>query len=241
MNGCSRGQGVGSVVAASEDNLLGIGLYTPAEAALYARVSTRLLMRWLYGSAAGEPVLRPQLAGQDHQLVTFLDFVQAMAIRAVRLEHKVPLAKIRQAIEHAENVYGLPYPFARRHVTYLFGSELVIKLREDEYVQVSGKSAQNRLITKVAEFYMTDLAFNQEGLADLYRPFVYRNCRVSLNPRVRLGEPLVESCGYSAQALWQAFRAEGSLDAAAEVCGVTTDEVEAACRYYDQILGSVAA
>jgi hypothetical protein len=32
---------------------LGLGMYTPAEAAMYARVSTQLMSRWIHGSAAG--------------------------------------------------------------------------------------------------------------------------------------------------------------------------------------------
>jgi uncharacterized protein (DUF433 family) len=231
-----------AVVAAVQDDLLGIGLYTPAEAALYARVPTTLLTRWLYGSAAGDAVLRPQRGGQDAERhVSFLDFVQALAIRAVRQEHKISLGKIRQAIQKAEQKHGLPYPFARQHVTYLLGDELIIKLRDDEYVQASGKHVDNRIIRQIAEFYMIDLSFSQKGLAELYRPFRLQDCRVILNPQVRFGEPLIESCGYSAYALWQSFRAEGSIEAAADVCGVTAIEVETACRYYDQILGRAAA
>lgn len=225
------------MVAASK-NWLGIGLYTPAEAALYARVSPRLLVRWLYGSRVGDPVLRPELAGEPERLVTFLDFVQALAVRAVRVQHRVPLRKIRQAIDTAENHYDVTYPFAREHVTYLFGSDLIIKLGDDRYVQVSGKGARNRLIAKVAEFYMKDLTFNREGLAERYRAFVWARYEVAMDPRVRFGEPIVTSCGYSAQALWDAHKSEGSVEAAAKVYGVKPGEVEAACRYFDHVLGN---
>jgi uncharacterized protein (DUF433 family) len=226
------------MIAASSE-LLGIGLYTPEEASLYARVSARMLRRWLYGTSAGEPVIRPQLiAAQEQDLVTFLDFVQAMAIRAVRLIHRVPLQKIRQAIEQAENEYGKSYPFARRHTTYLFGSELVIKLGKDEYVQASGKGARNRMIAKVVELYMEDLGFNPDGLAEAYRAFVWGGYEVKMNPQVRFGEPLIPSCGYSARALWEAYQSEGSLEATAEAYGVELGEVEVACRYFDHVLGA---
>jgi uncharacterized protein (DUF433 family) len=228
------------MVAASSE-LLGVGLYTPEEAALYARVSSRMMTRWLYGSAVGEAVMRPQIEDQQERLVTFLDFVQTLAVRAVRLDHRVPLQKIRHAIEKAEREYDVPYPLARMHTTYLLGTELVIKLREDEYVQLSGKHKDNRLITKVAEFYMIDLTFNTQGLASAYRPFKWGNLEIKMDPKIRFGEPLVSTCGYSARALWEAFKSEGSLEAAAEAYGVKTEEVEAGCRYFDHVLGSSAA
>ena len=225
------------VAAASE--LLGVGLYTPEEASLYARVSTRMLRRWLYGAKAGQAVIQPQLkAEQGQELVTFLDFVQAMAVRAVRLNHRVPLQKIREAIDRAENEYGVSYPFARKHTTYLFDKDVIIKLGEEEYVQASGKAARNRLIAKVVELYMEDLGFNPEGLAEAYRAFVWGGYEVKMDPRVRFGEPLVTSCGYTARALWEARQSEGSFQAAAEACGVRAEEVETACRYFDHILSA---
>jgi uncharacterized protein (DUF433 family) len=228
-------------MVASSAKLLGIGLYTPAEAALYARVSTRLLNRWLYGSPSGDPVLRPQLTGEPERMVTFLDFVQAMAIRAIRIGHKVPLKKIRQAIDKAENRYGLSYPFARPHLTYLFDGEIVIKLGDD-YVEASGKGADNLLLGKVVELYMKDLTFGRGGLAESYRAYVWdKTYEISMNPKMRFGEPIVVSCGYSARALWEALQSEGSMEAAAEAYGVQPAEVEAASRYYDHILGVTAA
>ncbi|MHB1421906.1 MAG: hypothetical protein ACYC3I_01670 [Gemmataceae bacterium] len=226
-------------MVAGSGNLLGVGLYTPEEASLYARVSRRMLRRWLYGAKASQPVIRPQLADeQEQELVTFLDLVQTMAVRAVRLTHRVSLQKIREAIDKAENEYGLPYPFARKHTTYLFGTEVIIKLGEDEYVQTTGKGARNRLITKVVELYIEDLGFNPEGLADAYRAFVWGDYEVKMNPHVRFGEPLVTSCGYGARALWEAVQAEGSFEAAAKAYGVKTEEVETACRYFDHILSA---
>lgn len=217
--------------------LLGVGLYTAEEASLYARVSARMLRRWIYGTKTGQPVISPQL-GNNEELVTFLDFVQAMAVRAVRLEHRVPLQKIREAIDKAENDYEVSYPFARRHTTFLFGSEVIIRLGEDEYVQATGKGAHNRLFTKVVELYMQDLGFDADGLANEYQAFAWKEYKIKMNPRVRFGEPLLTSCGYSARALWEGFKSEGSFEAAARVYGVKGEEVEAACRYFDHILSA---
>jgi len=189
----------------------------------------------MFGDKSGEPVIERQIKSED-KMVRFLDFVQAMAVRAVRIERKIPLSKIRQAIRIAEDKYGVSQPFARRHKTFLVGDEIIIKLNEDEYVQVSGKHARNRVITEVVELYMIDLGFSREGLANCYTPERQGNYVVSLNPEMRFGEPLLPSCGYSARALWDAYKVEGGIERAAKAYGVKTQEVELACRYYDKLL-----
>ena len=52
---------------------------------------------------------------------------------------------------------------------------------------------------------------------------------------------MISECGYSAQALWDAYRSEGGIENAAKVYGVKEGEVETACRYFDQILQKTAA
>jgi hypothetical protein len=45
----------------------------------------------------------------------------------------------------------------------------------------------------------------------------------------------------TAQALWEAAQIEGGLEPAAKAYGVTVEEVEAACRFYDHLLDRKAA
>jgi uncharacterized protein (DUF433 family) len=102
------------------EKLVGVGLYTPAEAALYARVHNSLMNRWLFGDARGNSVIKPQIGViDDEKIITFLDFVQTLAIRAIRQTRKVPLQKIREAIDQAKRLYRIDYPFAIKHTTYL--------------------------------------------------------------------------------------------------------------------------
>jgi hypothetical protein len=222
-------------MVAAPDNLLGIGIYTPAEAALYARAPERMVRRWFYGTTHRPAVLQPQLEDTEEKLLTFLDFVQTMAIRAIRLTYKVPLQRIREAIRLTETEYQLKYPLARRHTTYLFEHEVVIRLGAEEYVQVSGKHKRNRLIAKVVEPYMRNLDYGPEGLANAYLAFTWNNLAVTMNPLIRFGEPLLPSCGYTAQALWDAYKAEGSVESAASAYGVKQEEVELACAFFDYL------
>lgn len=225
------------------EKLLGLGLYTPAEAALYARVHGNLLSRWLFGDARGAPVVDPQLRDlEGEKVVTFLDFVQSLAIRAIRQTRKVPLQKIREAIEAAKQLYKIDYPFAIKHTTYLLGKEVVIRTPCDKakFVQLTGKAKRNRLLTEVAELYLEDLSFDANGLANRYLAWKKDEYEIVMDPHQRFGEPLLPSCGYTARALFDAYRIEGGIDQAAKCYGVEPAEVKAAIEYFDHLQTPVA-
>ena len=228
---------------------LGVGIYTPAEAAFYARVSTRLMKRWVFGDAGGKPVIDRQLQDSEEKVVTFLDFVQTLAVREVRNRHKIPLQKIRAGVDVAKQKYGVGYPLACRHTIYLFGDqkrqghgEIVIRLPAldepagDQFVQLTGKGKDNQLLRPVVEMFIDNLHFDLgTGLANLYRPMTDGDAAVVLNPDHRFGEPIVDPGGYSVQALWHATNAEGGIEAAAEAYGVTDAEVRLANKYCDML------
>lgn len=220
-----------------KDNLLtGSGIYTLTEAAMYARISPVTLQRWLYGNTMGQPVMHPQNEVPSEKFVTFVDFVQALAIHDIRAKHNVSLQKIRDAVNKAEEEYSVQYPFARKHTTYLFRGELFIHVeKDDSFVQLSGKHTDQPVMTPIVELFLKDVGFNPTGVAFWYRAFAWKNLEVLMNPRKRFGEPIVVSCGYPAQVLSDACTAEGSFEAAADAYGVKPDEVEIAYRYFDHI------
>lgn len=233
---------------------IGHGIYTPSEAALYARVHTQLLNRWLY-SSGGEPVIEPEF-GRGDKSVSFLDLIQALAIREARNDYDVPLEKIREAYDRAREQYGIKYPFAMRHRAFLFGEgkpnqspgriskkkrrmEIVLNLGDNEgtkYVQMTGREHGNILIAEIAQVYMLDLTFNpQTGLAHEYRPMTFRERSILMNPTIRFGEPIVESCGITAMTLYESYKSEGSVEAAAKAYGVEREDVELAIKYNDYL------
>lgn len=111
------------VVASAQLFSAGTGLYTVREAALYARLHPTVLNRWLFGN---KRVLHPQIGSAGEKVVTFLDFVQALAVRAIRTQHKIALDKVRLAIEVAEKEFQVSFPLARRHTIYLLDRDIQI-------------------------------------------------------------------------------------------------------------------
>jgi len=238
-------------------NLFGIGVYTPDEAARYARVTTRTMNRWVFGEGESLPVIRSQLAISDEpaKLVTFLDFVQILAVRQVRLrEKKFPLQRIRAACDVAADRYRLDYPLAARdHRIYLFGPKDNLKLCEmvievgqnseghERLVQLSGRKSGNVVMNEIAEPFMSRLQFGESTFAESYVAWEKDGRKILMHPHKRLGEPFLPSCGYTALALWEAHVAEGSVENAAEAYGVEKADVDLACEYFDYLTGRDAA
>lgn len=218
---------------------LGAGLYSIGEAANYAKVPPRMIARWLFGSGNGKAVVKPEFGAADRR-ISFLDFVQTVAIREIRLQQpRVPLAKIRQAIEYARSRHGIDFPFARQNCTFLNGDELVIAPNDGEYVEASGRRRGQRLF-RFVELYLKNLSFDPDGLANLYTIFRSGDVAIRMDPAVRFGEPLLPS-GYTALAIWESILAEGGIEQAAKANGIPRKEADAAYKFYVDHLGKAAA
>lgn len=219
---------------------LGIGMYTPAEAAMYARVSSRMMSRWVHGDKIGRAALRAQIPETDDKTVTFLDFIQTLAIRAIREQkEKVPLQKIREAIELATTM-GVPYPFARQHSTFLWDGEIQLEVA-GQLIQASGRRRGQFTMRQIVEVYLKDLTFDNGGLANQYTACDSMGVKILMRPGYKFGEPFLESSGHTAWTLWHACISEGSIEAAAEAYGVTEEDVRVAYKYIDSIRPATAA
>lgn len=214
------------------------GLFSAEEAAFYARLHPATMKRWLACSPAGERIFQPDNEeSEKSDFATFLDFVQAMAIRSIRTSEKarISLQKIRASVNYAET-RGVLYPFAREHTTFWDGHEIHIRIGGTDYVQATGRNVHQASMSPIVEAYMLDLKFDPEtGLANRFRAHTYNGCEIYMDPEVRFGEPVVTSCGYTARALWEAVGTEGTIAAAARAYGVKENEVECAIHYQDYL------
>ncbi len=221
---------------------------------MYAHVSTKLMRRWVFGSKQGQSVIDRQFPDSDEEIITFRDFVQTLAVREVRREHKIPLQRIRKGIDAARDLFGLDFPLAYKHRIYLFSDQkgeghgnMAIRLGDDEesvedlYVQLTGKAKGSFLMTQVVEMFLNDLTFDANGMASQYRPMTKNGAAILLDPDRRLGEPIVEPNGYTARILRHATTTEGGPEAAASVYGVSLDEVVLANEYMNSLTREIAA
>lgn len=225
------------MVTTLQATIEGLGAYSVAEAARYARMPKATLNRWFFGTKAVEPMSRSRILDQQTKRISFTDFVEALAIRSLRADHGVPLQKIKEAIRNAKEHYHIEHPFARKdHRTVLVGKDLHIFLKEDANnpVGLTGRDMGQKSMKPCIEAYMKDLDYDANGYAVLYRAFTFRDQIIELNPKIRFGAPCLAGSGYSAETLWRAAVTEGSIEKAADLYEVPAAAVEAAYRYWNQ-------
>jgi uncharacterized protein (DUF433 family) len=219
------------------------GLYTVAEAATYAKIPINTLGYWLYGDR-NHPALRGALIGKDEgRFLTFLEFVEALAVRTLRHTYRLPLQQICTALEIAKKEYHIEYPFAdKEHKSAICGKDLLIYFKDTENpTQLTGKAKRQQSFQPCVEPFMRDLVFDDRRTAQAYIAYRYpvpneqTTINIIMNPRYCFGDPVVEGTGYRAETLWKAAVAEGSEEKAAEYYEVKANEVIAACRYCDEI------
>jgi hypothetical protein len=192
------------------------GLYTLDQASRLAQVSPQLLRNWLDGSATREPAVLRRIPGNDAGVIGFVDLIQVLAIRAIRTQRKLSLQKIRATIIAARDL-GIEYPLARKHQTFLFSDDVVIRLLSpvERLIQVTGKYKNQQLMRAVAEPYLVDLSYDAEGLAYEYSPLSDGDSKIVINPKKQYGAPIVLPCGYTVASLVSAYEGEGSIPGAA--------------------------
>lgn len=218
---------------ANAEQLFAAGAYTMAQAAAFAEVrDVSKVRRWLFGSGISRAALIP-FYGED-EVVSFIDLVQLMAIRDIRNTRRISLDKIRQTIDTAQR-YGIQYPFARKHQTYLFADDVVIQLADGQVIGATGKYKNDRLIPEVAVHPLDDLGFDDDGYANLYTPEEEAGRRIVLSPTNRFGAPVLQPCNYTVEALVCAVQAEGSVLRAARALEVDEKDILMAIRYEERL------
>lgn len=210
------------------NQIIGVGIYTPQEAALYGRLSVSKLSRWLFGRNNCAPVIDAQL--KDELLVSFYDLVQAMAINQAR-KAGVTLPKIRQAITLAKDKYKVNFPLAHNHHLVLFDNDLHICFPNDAVIQVSGHGRNQALMKPIIEPFMKDLHFDQDGLVVRFTPFKKFGREITLDPKRQFGQPLVNNTGYRADVLAQSYWVERSMDFVASLYNIEIKDVKVAVDY----------
>ena len=232
------GEGV-TVVAANPDAILTEGLYTIDQAARLARLSPQILYRWFDGTSDSPPAMIRRIPKNGANVVSFIDLMQALAIRALRKQNRISLQKVRLTVKAAEQT-GHPHPFALQHRTFLFDDDIVIELYNGDLIQVTGKYKQQQLIRPVVELYLEDVGFDLFGKANSYTPMREGDRKIVIQPTIKFGAPVVMPCGYTVSAILDAVESEGSIEAAASAFEIEQDDVKFALRY-DDLLAGIAA
>lgn len=229
----SRRQEAALITTPAQD-WINLGAYTLSQAAKLLGVRSDMVGRWIYGDKISEAAVLAQRQALKGELITFLDLIQAMAIHELRRQKSLSLHKIRQTVK-AANDLGIEFPFARKHTTYIFRDEVVIRASDGRIIQATGKHCKQDLMEEILYPYWEHIGFDKFGVASIYTALRDGYRRVELSPAINFGAPTVLPCGYTVDTLVSSVDAEGSVDAAAEVCNVNPSDVRLALKYEQKL------
>ncbi|WP_244492129.1 MULTISPECIES: hypothetical protein [unclassified Methylobacterium] len=222
---------MGQNVQPPATGLVGIGLYTPAEAGRLLRIAPAKISRWLRGHEANgkryEPLWQPQVdLGEEGIFLGFRD-LQEVRVASTFIEKGLSPQRVRQAVELARDVVGDARPLS----TARFRSD-----GRTVFLQVVEEDGQTKLIDlfrkqfafrDILERSLTNLDYDEAGIPAIWWP-LGRSKSVKIDPARSFGQPIEAETSVPVDALVSAVEAEGSPEAAARVWDVPVRAVKRA-------------
>ncbi|WP_237479094.1 hypothetical protein [Lichenibacterium dinghuense] len=221
-------------------DLIGIGLYTAAEAGLLVQVPPAKIIRWLRGYEAHrrhyEPLWHPQVP-QDGEGAT-LGFGDLMEVRVAAsfIAEGLPPHRVRQAIRLARDAAGEDRPLST-HAFRTDGHSLFVEVvEEDGEPALIDLFRQQYTFRDVVERSLKHVDYDDAGRPSAWWP-LGPSRSVLLDPARSFGQPIEAETSVPVAALVGAVRGEGSAEAAAEAWGVPARAVRRALFFHDVIEG----
>jgi len=227
--------------------LVGIGLYTPAEAARLLAVPAVKISRWLRGHSANgrdyDPLWSPQVDLGDGK--TYLGFRDLMEIRvaAAFIMAGVSAQRVRTAIELAREIVGIDRPLSTGRFR-TDGRDIFLRVVEQdddghERARLLNTFRRQYAFAEIIDPSLKGVEFDDAGIPMLWRPCGKRGLIV-VDPARSFGQPIDEPSSVPTAVLAAAGRQEG-IDMAARAYEVPPASVRRAMAFEDELGTRLAA
>ncbi len=180
------------------DDLIGVGLYTPAEAGRLLHVAPAKISRWLRGHSIKDksyPGLWRSSIKFDGDDRTYLAFRDLMEIRVADafIRVGVPAIQVRAAIEYAREVMGRDYPLATQQFI-TDGRNIMLRVFEEDAEGVKSERLLNLFkrqyeFREIIEPLLKTVDFDDSGSPKLWYP-AGRKVNIIVDPARAFGQPI---------------------------------------------------
>ena len=218
-------------------SLIGLGLYTPAEAQRLIGIPRSTLVRWLRGHDGArrfyEPLWNSRLDIEDGTFLSFLDLVQARVAGAL-VGAGVSPQKVRAAIALAKEIVENDYPFASSYFRTDGKTVILQVLTEDEDERLIDLFRGGQYVMKhVIEPSLRGLEF-EDDIAARWWPFG-KSSGILVDPKRQFGQPIEAESGIPTSVLAQAVKTEGSIEHAAQAYMIPPAAVRRAIHFEERL------
>lgn len=225
---------MGQITSRSSDGLIGIGLYTLAEAGRLVEVPPSKISRWLRGhDANGQhygPLWRPQVdLGEDGVFLGFRD-LQEVRVAAAFIAKGLSPQRVRQAIGLARDLVGDERPLSTRRFRTDGRSIFLQVVEEDGQTKLIDLFKRQFAFREIIEQSLTNLEYDDAGSPLLWWP-LGKSGSVVIDPARSFGQPIEAETSIPTASLASAAKAEGSQEAAARAWGVPMRSIRRAVAF----------
>jgi len=223
--------------------LIGVGLYTPAEASRLVGVPSSKIVRWLGGHTANnkhyERLWRSEINLGDGQV--YLGFRDLMEIRVANafIQQKLSAQKVRQAIEIARDIIGEERPLSTTKFRTDGRTVFLQVLSENGDAKIIDLFRSQFAFKEVIEPSLKNIEF-EDGVPVRWWP-LGKAAKILVDPNFSFGRPIESETGIPADILASAAEAEGSIEAAARTWRVSIASINRAIEYQTRITTKKAA
>lgn len=205
--------------------------YGPAEAARYVQLSVDKARRWADALSLPEESAFP---------LSFANLLQLQLLKAMRVEHGVPLQRVRRVLPELRQRYGSQFPLLQKE---LLTDGLDLFLQDDGGYTNLSQTAQ-RGFQEHFQLYLRRIDLDGK-VAKLY-PFVQRNPRadaatsIVIRPDVGFGRPVVDGTGIHTRVVASRFHGGESIADLLEEYRLSPQQMDEVLRWETQLRADAA-
>jgi uncharacterized protein (DUF433 family) len=225
-------------VNVNADNLVGIGLYTPAEASRLLSIPAGKIVRWLRGHEVKgtryERLWRPQVDLGDGRI--YLGFRDLMELRtaAAFMSAGVSAIMIRKAIAEARKYVDDERPLSTTRFR-TDGRSIFLEIAgQDDDAKLLDLFRQQYAFKRIVEASLKGVEF--DGIVPVRWWPLSKQDQILIDPERSFGQPIDAQSGVPTASLAAAAHAEGSAERAAKIWRVPVQAVRRAIKFEESIL-----
>jgi uncharacterized protein (DUF433 family) len=201
--------------------------YSVSEAAHYLCLPPSTVRDWVCGTKKFKQVL--DLPKPGVVLLSFFNLVEAHALRTLRVDHRIDLPRIREALDFVKVELGWDRPLIHEG----FKTDGV-RLFVEHLGNIIDVTARGQIVMRDVMTHMERIEWEDSLPARLY-PFTRLQSdaapkSVLIDPRFHFGRPILRNSRVATAIIADRYKAGDSMDVLALDYGCTRDEIEEAVR-----------
>ncbi len=201
--------------------------YSVSEAAHYLSMPPSTVRDWVCGTKKFKQVL--DLPKPGTALLSFFNLVEVHALRSLRVDHRIELPRIRDALDFVKKELGWDRPLIHEG----FKTDGV-RLFVEHLGNLIDITAKGQIVMREVMTHLERIEWERSIAARLY-PFTRLNSEdapksVFIDPRFSFGRPILRDARVATAIIADRYKAGDSMDDLALDYGCTRLEIEEAVR-----------